>query len=157
MFVPKASAMQKGQQKSTGLICKIDVTGFLSIQVVLVAMFIAMAAPHRRVLPTSRSVDLAKADHAIPMSGARREDALVVTIQRDGQVFLGNDKVMVSELGTKISESLHRGSERKVYIQSDMHAKYGVVREILDCIRSAGIENIAFLVRERSVSPSHVP
>jgi len=143
--------MRKSGRKPTDLICRINVTGFLSIQVALLAMLFATTAPHRPTLPTSRSVDLAKVDHAVPMPGARREDALVVTIGRDGQVFLGNDKVIVSELHTKISEGINRGSERKVYIQSDKHAKYGSVLEVLDGIRSAGIENVAFLVSERRV------
>jgi biopolymer transport protein ExbD len=120
-------------------------------------MFIALAAPHRRVLPTSRSVDLAKVHHAVSMPGARREDALVVTIERDGQVFLGDDKVIVSELHTKIAEGLRRGPTGKIYIQSDARTKYRYVLEVLDGIRSAGVENVAFLVLERSVRPSRVP
>ena len=143
--------MRKSERKPTDLICRINVTGFLSIQVALLAMFIAMAAPHPPTLPTSKTVDLAKVEHAVPMPGARREDALVVTIERDGQVFLGNDKVIVSELHTKISEGLDRGSERKVYIQPDRRAKYGSVLEVLNGIRSAGIENVAFLVWEPRV------
>ncbi len=78
----------------------------------------------------------------------------MVTIERDGQVFLGNDKVIVSQLHTKISEGLDRGSERRIYIQSDARAKYGSVVEVLDAVRSAGVENVAFLVLERSARPS---
>jgi biopolymer transport protein TolR len=159
--------MRKSQRKPTELICRINVTGFLSIQVALLAMFLATTVPHRSTLPTGRSVDLAKVDHAVPMPGARREDALVVTIERDGQLFLGNDKVVASELHTKFREGANRGSERKVYIQSDKQAKYGAVLEVLDSVNSAGIENVAFLVSESSVGlpsstakidrPSRVP
>jgi len=42
----------------------------------------------------------------------------------------------------------------KVYIRADKRARYGAVIEVLDRVRSAGIENIAFLVDEqKSLSP----
>jgi len=41
--------------------------------------------------------------------------------------------------------------ERKVYLKVDARAHYGAVLRVLEGARSAGIENIAFLVREGSI------
>ena len=41
--------------------------------------------------------------------------------------------------------------ERKAYLKVDARAHYGAVLRVLEGVRSAGIENIAFLVREGSI------
>src|SRR5215471_13710349 len=66
------------------LICRIDVTGFLSIQVALLAVFMA---PVMIVSDGPRIVtELPKAHHAISMPRADREDALIVAVIRDGKI-----------------------------------------------------------------------
>jgi len=87
------------------------------------------------------------------MPHANREDAIIVTIARDGQVFFRSDRVRPELLPDRIRESLRRGSEKEVYIRADGMAKYGWVAEVLYRVRSAGVEKIGFLVYEKG----HVP
>lgn len=83
------------------------------------------------------------------MQGALREDALVVGVQRDGQIFLGSERVLIQRLPGELRERLSRGAENKVYIRADARGKYGEVLQVLNAVRSAGIENIGFIVEER--------
>ena len=62
--------------------------GVMSL-VVLVILVFFMTAPTRH---RSVSTDLAKADHPVSMPWADREDALKVTITRDGIVFFRNER-----------------------------------------------------------------
>jgi len=126
-------------------------TAFLSIQLVLLFMFM-VAASDRPDLP-SNGTDLPKVTHSVGMPGANRDDAMVVAVQRDGRVWLGYHELSLDQLPTSIREAVSHGSERKMYIRADRRAKYGTVAEVLDGVRSAGVENIAFLVDERK-SPS---
>jgi biopolymer transport protein ExbD/biopolymer transport protein TolR len=50
------------------------------------------------MLQNKVQVDMAKVDNPTAMPDADKEDAIVVAITRDGGVFLGQDKVAVSEL-----------------------------------------------------------
>jgi len=84
------------------------------------------------------------------MRGANREDALVIAVQRDGRIWIDQDRVMLEDLPAKIRERLVGGAERKVYLKVDRAAKYGVVISVLDVVRSAGVENIGFLVYART-------
>jgi biopolymer transport protein TolR len=103
-----------------------------------------------------QSADLAQADHPISMPKAVREDAMVVAVMRDGKVFFGTDRIKPWNLPVKIRDSVSHGAERKVYIKADARAKYGAVKDVLDGVRSSGIEKIGFLV-ERRRTPDSVP
>jgi len=100
-------------------------------------------------LPRSISVDLAKVSNPTDMRGADREDALVVAITRDGNVWLAGDRIQLENLPAAIRERVSRGAERKVYIKADMRARYGGVAQILASVRTAGIEHVAFIVDRR--------
>ena len=129
------------------LICRIDVSAFAAVMFALVAMFLAPATVVD--LPKHASVDFAKVLHPAPMTGADREDALEIAVTRDGQIWLGTNQVNAEYLPAAIRERVSHGAERKVYIRADMRAKYGTVKLALNSVRSAGIENVAFLVDKR--------
>jgi biopolymer transport protein ExbD/biopolymer transport protein TolR len=80
------------------------------------------------------------------MQDANREDALLIAIQRDGRIWFDKETITSDRLAAKIRERLGNGSEPKVYIRVDARAKYGTVLEVLNRVRFAGVENIAFLV-----------
>jgi biopolymer transport protein ExbD len=73
-------------------------------------------------------------------------------------VFFGNSLEMTKsrpdQLPAQILKLMNRGAERKVYIRADAHAKYARIREVLDGVRSAGVESVSFLINERkAVTP----
>ena len=128
------------------LFYSIDASALAAVMLVLVVvMMIAQSAPHHGFGP-----DLPHASHAVLMFGANREDAMVIAVMRDGKVFLGNEHIRSDQLSSKVLNRLKdRGLERKVYIRADGRAWYGTVKQVLDGVRSAGIERIAFLVVQR--------
>jgi len=81
---------------------------------------------------------------------------MIVTMFRDHKVFYRCDPVRSSELPAKIRQSLNQGGEREVYMRADARARYGWVAELLNGIRSAGVEKIGFLV-EQGPSPKPNP
>ena len=96
------------------------------------------------------SVDLPHVLHPTAMPNARREDAIIVSITRDGKIWCGNDRADLASLTQKIADRLQDHSvERKVYVKADMRARWGLVKLALDSIRSAGILRIAFLAYQR--------
>ncbi len=98
------------------------------------------------------SLDVAKVSHPTDLRGALREDALLVAVQRDGNVWFGSRRIEPDHLAMAIRERLTEGTERKVYIRADARAKYGTVVAVLQSVRSAGVEDVAFLL-DRRASP----
>jgi len=112
---------------------------------VLLLMFMTVPTVHSGV-----STDLPYVSHPVSMPGALREDAMLITVLRDGQVYFGNDRVRSDDLAQKIQSRLQdRDVERKVYVKADMRVHWGTVKSVLDGVRSAGIIRVAFIVYER--------
>jgi biopolymer transport protein ExbD len=135
--------------RSLKLFSSIDTTAFASIVVVLVFVaWIAQAmsySPHHGV-----SADLPNVSHPVPMPGAARDDAMKITILRDGKVYLGTDRIWSGDLTQKIQDRLKdREVEHKVYITADMRVGWGTVKPVLEQVRSAGIMRVAFMANQR--------
>jgi biopolymer transport protein ExbD/biopolymer transport protein TolR len=141
--------MQPGWRRSNQRICGIEGTPFVQVAVLLAAMsllgFLTVPdQPHHSLGPF-----LPRVNHPVSMARADWKDAMVVAITRDNRVFFGAEAVRPADLPAKIQEEISRGSEREVYIKADARARYGWVAEVLDNVRSAGIEKIGFLVDQR--------
>ena len=93
-------------------------------------------------------VDLAVVKHAVAMPGALREDALIVSVTRDGNVFFGNSQVQLSDLPELVLKSMNKDVERKIYLKADARAQYGGVKAVLEALKKTGIENIALMVEQ---------
>lgn len=120
----------------------------------LVAMFVL---PATVVVDLPRdafhiSVDLANVSNPKNITEADREDALVVAITRNGEIWFATDQITPENLPAAIRDRVRTGAERRVYIKADMRARYGAVARVLDGIRAAGIEQVAFIVDKRARS-----
>jgi biopolymer transport protein ExbD len=62
---------------------------------------------------------------------------------------LQREQVTLDQLPNKIRAGIKQGSENKIYIRADALCRYGTVKQALDAIRDAGVENVAFLADQR--------
>jgi biopolymer transport protein ExbD/biopolymer transport protein TolR len=147
-------AMETGKK---GVINDINVTPMVDVMLVLLIIFIVITP----MLTKGVSVDRVKAKNPTAMAPADRDDAVVVAITRDGKVYLGKDQMESSELGPKVRDMVSNKLDRTVYINSDSRAKYGVVVEAVDNIRTAGVEQIGLLTEKleerRGAAPAMAP
>jgi biopolymer transport protein TolR len=149
-------AMLRKSRTSPRLLSDFNTLQFASVMgiVIFVVLLVFMTIPPHHY---GVSADVPKVLHPISMSGAMREDAIKVTVTRDGQVYFGGDRVNPAFLPERIADHLKdRGAERKVYITADMRARWGTVEMVLDGVRSSGIIRVAFLADQRSASNPQV-
>jgi biopolymer transport protein TolR len=83
------------------------------------------------------------------MPDADKEDALLVAVMRDGTVFFGTDKIAVDQLTDKIKDRLVNRTDKRVFIKADQRAKYGAVVEVVDNVRSAGVDQLGLLTDQK--------
>jgi biopolymer transport protein TolR len=102
-------------------------------------------------------VDLPKADAAVVMEDANKEDSVVVAVTRDGRTFLGGDQVTIDDLGAKISAKLENKTSKQVFMRADSRANYGKVMDAVDGIRSAGVSQLGLLTERREEPVSTTP
>jgi biopolymer transport protein ExbD len=100
----RVSPAWRKECRSNELICYINVTGFVSVMLVL--LVVTFMSTNLKCLCRPVGYDLAKVDSPVSMRGADREDALLVGIGRDGKVFFASDLVRPSDLPPRIRESV---------------------------------------------------
>src|SRR5207248_5260038 len=106
----------------------INVTPMVDVMLVLLIIFMVITP----MLQKGVSVDLAKVNTRTQMPDADKEDALLVAVMLDGQVFFGNDKTPPDQLTQKIKHRLANKVDKRVFIRADARAKYGSVFEVVD-------------------------
>src|SRR5437870_512262 len=116
----------------------INVTPMVDVMLVLLIIFMVITP----MLQKGVSVDLAKVNNPTQMPDADKEDALLVAVMRDGQVFFGNDKTPPDQLTQKIKDRLANKVDKRVFIRADARAKYGSVVEVVDNVRAAGVDDV---------------
>lgn len=120
---------------------EINVTPMADVMLVLLIIFMVITP----MLQKGQTVELAKTKNPIDMKEADRDDAVLVTVTRDGKLYLGQEKVSVDALATKVNDLLASRLEKKVFVKSDLRAKYGDVVQVVDNIRNAGVDQIGLL------------
>jgi biopolymer transport protein TolR len=89
---------------------------------------------------------------AVPLPDADHEDSVKVSIVRDGRVYLGANQITLADLGPKAQAMLENKPNKTVYIRADARARYGVVMDAIDNLRTAGVDEVAFLTEPQPES-----
>ena len=131
----------------------INVTPMVDVMLVLLIIFMVITP----MLNNKVNVDLPKADAAVVMEDANKEDAVVVAVTRDGRTFLGGDQVTLDDLGPKISAKLENKTSKEVFMRADTRANYGKVMDAVDGIRSAGVSQLGLLTEKREEASAPAP
>jgi biopolymer transport protein TolR len=127
----------------------INVTPMVDVMLVLLIIFMVITP----MLQKGVSVDMAKVNNPVPMPDADKEDALLIVIMRDGQIFFGTDRVKADELTNKVKDRLADKVDKRIFIRADMRAKYGAVVDVVDNVRAAGVDDVGLLTEQRHESP----
>jgi biopolymer transport protein TolR len=90
---------------------------------------------------------------ALPRAQARNlpfkvQDPLVLSINRDGTVFLRDAPVPLSALADRLKEQLAGREDDTVFLKGDREVPYGRVIEVLDRLHRGGIVHVG-MVTER--------
>ena len=119
----------------------INVTPMVDVMLVLLIIFMVITP----MLNNKVNVELPKVTAAVIMDNANKEDAVVVAVTRDGKTFLGQDRVNMDDIGTKISAKLENKTDKEVFLRADSRANYGKVMDTIDGIRTAGVSQLGML------------
>jgi biopolymer transport protein TolR len=133
---------------------EINVTPMVDVMLVLLIIFMVVTP----MLQKGISVDMAKVNNPTPMQDADKEDALLVSITRDGKVYFGSEQITPDTLTTKVKERLASNSQSKqVYVKADMRARFGSVVNVVDSVRAAGVDDLGLLTEQKKTGTPPPP
>jgi biopolymer transport protein ExbD len=121
-----------------------NVIPMADIMLVLLIIFMVVTP----MLQKSTPVDMASVENARDMQDADKDDAIIVAITRDGQIYLKNSKMSKDDLTGQIKDLISNRLDKTVYVKSDSRAKYGDVVAVVDEIRSAGVDQLGLLTQK---------
>jgi len=124
-----------------------NVTPMVDVMLVLLIIFMVITP----MLNNKVNVDLAKVNAPQDMPDANKEDAVVIAITRDGMVFLGANQVSVTDLGPKVADLLANKTTKMVYVRADARARYSTVEDVVDNVRTAGVDQLGLLADRRNI------
>jgi biopolymer transport protein TolR len=131
-----------GRSDDEALLGDINVTPLVDVMLVLLIIFM-IAAP---MLHQGIEVALPEAaNRALPM---RDQEPLVVSINRDGIVFLQETPVHPSQLVERLLPVLAARGDETVFLKGDREVPYGKVVEVLDILQKGGITNLGMVTEE---------
>jgi biopolymer transport protein ExbD/biopolymer transport protein TolR len=126
----------------------INVTPMVDVMLVLLIIFMVITP----MLQKGVTVDLAKTTNPKPMPDAEKEDALIVAVMRDGSVFFDTQKVQPEELTQKVKDRVGNRTNKEVFVKADARAKYKSVVDVVDNVRSAGVDTLGLLTEQKKVT-----
>jgi biopolymer transport protein ExbD/biopolymer transport protein TolR len=132
----------------------INVTPMVDVMLVLLIIFMVVTP----MLHKGIDVEMAKVDNPTAMQDADKEDALIVAVKRDGQVYFGSDQVAPDALTQKIKDKLAtRTTNKTVFLRADARARYKAVAEVVDDVRAAGVDALGLLTESRKAAEPPKP
>lgn len=124
--------------KHSELMSEINVTPFVDVMLVLLIIFMVTAP----MMIQGLNVDLPEAT-AKPLDSEKEH--LIITINKDQQVYINDFEVTVEFLGEKLLKILQGRSDRDVYLKADKNIPYGIVVQVMAEIKGAGVEQLGMI------------
>jgi len=133
-------------KKAPPPVSDINVTPMVDVMLVVLIIFMVITP----MLSKSVPLDKALTRNPITMPDADKEDAVIVAVTRDGQVFLspGLQKIDVNDLAPKVKDLLQGRASKMVYINADARAKYSTVEEVVDNLRAGSVDEVGLLTEQ---------
>lgn len=127
----------KGRTQSS--LSDINVTPFVDVVLVLLVMFMVTAP----ILQSGIEVEVPKTKTVKEIS----EERLVITIDKDQRVFLGNDPININEIADRLHEKIRDPQGQSVFIRSDENVPFGAFATVMDAVKQTGITNVSIVTQ----------
>lgn len=111
----------------------IDIMFFLLAAFMLVSLSMVNMKSVKVNLPTATTA-----------TAETKKDFVNISVDKAGLVFLGKKPVGNNELALFLAGLQKTNETARVFISGDVEARHGDIIRVLDLVRAAGIQNVAF-------------
>jgi biopolymer transport protein ExbD len=129
------------KQKTASVVADINVTPMVDVMLVMLIIFMVITP----MLTKGVQVDLVKTKNPIAMADADKDDAVLVSVNKNGEVFLGSTKTTADALPAKVKDLLTNRISKICFLKCDQRSRYEKVVEVVDNLRAAGVDQVGLL------------
>ena len=124
---------------------EINVTPMVDVMLVMLIIFMVITP----MLTKGMSVELVKTKNPVALKNADRDDAILISVTKDGKVYLGSDQFPnLNELGVKVKDRLAALQDKTVYMKNDSRARFERVVEVIDNLRAFGVDQLGLITEQ---------
>ncbi|MFP5234755.1 MAG: ExbD/TolR family protein [Acidobacteriota bacterium] len=132
-----AFTTSNGQTRSS--LADINITPLVDVVLVLLVIFM-ITAP---VLQSGIEIAVPKTRTVKEIS----EQRTVLTIDRDGNLFVDDKPVNVHELPQQLRKPNVDPAHQVIYLRADEHITFGLFASVMDAVKQSGITNISVITQ----------
>jgi biopolymer transport protein TolR len=132
-----AFTSSNGQTRSS--LADINITPLVDVVLVLLVIFM-ITAP---VLQSGIEVNVPKTRTVKQIT----EQRMVVTIDHDQQIFLGDQPINIHELPQKLKQAGTDPAHQVIYLRADQGVPFGAFASVMDAVKLAGITNVSIVTQ----------
>jgi biopolymer transport protein ExbD len=121
-------------------LAQINVTPMVDVMLVLLVIFM-VAAP---LLSVGVPLDLPKSKAA---AITHPKKPIIVSLDKDGEVFLGDDKVAADDLDAQLAPLAAEDPNRVVYVRADRTVTYDELMHTLGIVDHAGFGKVSLVAQ----------
>lgn len=133
----------KGRTQSS--LSDINITPFVDVVLVLLVMFMVTAP----ILQSGIEVTLPKTKTVKEITQQR----MVITIDKDQRVFLGNDPVNINQIPEILRSKVHDPASQSIFIRADEKVPFGAFATVMDAVKQTGITNVSIVTQPYETQP----
>ena len=112
MWSASQVATQRAAKRRSVIYPTINVWPFVAVMIALLVIFMTNTTPFHYHLWAP--VDLPSSVYAAAQPSALREDAMRISIRRDGEIYFRNSRIAPEELPRLIQDAVRAGGEKKI-------------------------------------------
>jgi biopolymer transport protein ExbD len=128
---------------------EINVTPMVDIMLVLLIIFLVVTPFLRPGIPVLLPKDMKNPDLDKAITN---ESSVVISIPKDGEVYLGKKRVQIEQLVDEVGHMLEKNNnihDRIVYIKSGVGVAYGEVVNVINQVRKLGVDQIGLVADKK--------
>ena len=130
--------------------CRIEIIPLIDIMFFLLASFMMVSLQMERTQNIKVSLPAAARAAADFKPGL-----LNIAVDKSGGIWLEKKAVTLPELRAAVSNRFRLDTNLPVYLSGDGDALEGAVSDVLLTVRNAGVQKVAFMVRESAGGAGH--
>ena len=139
-------AFTNSSGKTQSSLAEINVTPLVDVVLVLLIIFM-ITAP---VLQSGIEVAVPKTKTVKEIT----EERMVISIDKQQRVFLGNDAININEIGDKLRRKIRDPQNQTIYVRADENVPFGAFATVMDAVKQSGITNVSIVTQPLSSNAS---
>jgi len=126
---------------------EINVTPLVDVMLVLLIVFMVTAP----LITSGVDVNLPQAN-AKPVNSD--STPIVITVNAQDQVFLGNNQIPLANLVATLQQSSQGDQTRRIFVRGDSSVSYGDMLTVMATITNGGFTKVALLAKQPDAAPA---